>query len=100
MADEKLNNLEKRLGVFEKYKEMIFLALAGAIWSYFFVGFSQKLDKIDDRLYRIEMDTNTLTLKVGLHEESIKELQRETRLMSDEVHTLKSRVLILEQRGR
>lgn len=98
MAEEKLNNLEKRIGVFEKYKEMIFLALAGAIWSYFFVGFSQKLDKIDDRLYRIEMNTNTLTLKVNLHDESIKELQKERKQIFEELNSLKSSILILQQR--
>lgn len=98
MAEDKLNNLDKRLGVFEKYKEMIFLALAGAIWSYFFVGFSQKLDKIDDRLYRIEMNTNTLTLKVNLHDESIKELQKERKQIFEELNSLKSSILILQQR--
>lgn len=98
MAEEKLEDLSKRLGIFEKYKEMIFLALAGVIWSYFFVGFSQKLDKIDDRLYRIEMNTNTLTLKVGLLEGGIKDLQAEDKQIRDEVHSLKNRILILEQR--
>lgn len=98
MAEEKLEDLDKRLGVFEKYKEMIFLAIAGAIWSYFFVGLSQKLDKIDGRLYQIEMNTNTLTLKVNSLEEGQRELQKEKRRISDEVNDLKSRILIMEQR--
>ena len=50
---ENRTNLDKRISVFEKYKEMVFLALIGIIWSYFFVGSFNKLDKIDDRLYRI-----------------------------------------------
>lgn len=95
---ENRNNLDKRISVFEKYKEMVFLALIGVIWSYFFVGSFNKLDKIDDRLYRIEMNTNTLTLKVNLHEESIKELQKEQKQVLEEINSLKSSILILQQR--
>ncbi len=95
---ENRTNLDKRISVFEKYKEMVFLALIGVIWSYFFVGSFNKLDKIDDRLYRIEMNTNTLTLKVNLHEESIKELQKEQKQVLEEINSLKSSILILQQR--
>ncbi|NLD08955.1 MAG: hypothetical protein GX667_05110 [Xanthomonadaceae bacterium] len=95
---ENRTNLDKRISVFEKYKEMVFLALIGVIWSYFFVGSFNKLDKIDDRLYRIEMNTNTLTLKVNLHEESIKELQKEQKHALEEINSLKSSILILQQR--
>ena len=92
-------NLHRRLSVFEKYREMIFLFLVSGAAGYLFNYVVKKLDIIDDRLYRIEMNTNDLTRRMTLAEEYYKDIREDIINIYDENKKLEHRIIILEQRG-
>lgn len=92
-------NLDKRLSVFEKYREMIFLALVSGATGYLFNYVVKKLDIIDDRLYRIELNTNDLTRRMTLAEEHYKDMRKDIINIYDENKKLEHRIIILEQKG-
>lgn len=91
-------NLDRRLSVFEKYREMIFLFLVSGAAGYLFNYVVEKLDIIDDRLYRIEMNTNDLTRRMTLAEEYYKDIREDIINIYNENKKLEHRIIILEQR--
>lgn len=92
-------NLHKRLSVFERYREMIFLALVSGAAGYLFNHVVKKLDIIDDRLYRIELNTNDLTRRMTLAEEHYKDMRKDIINIYNENKKLEHRIIILEQKG-
>ena len=92
-------NLHKRLSVFERYREMIFLALVSGATGYLFNYVVKKLDIIDDRLYRIELNTNDLTRRMTLAEEHYKDIRNDIINIYNENRELENRIIILEQKG-
>ena len=92
-------NLHKRLSVFERYREMIFLALVSGATGYLFNYVVKKLDIIDDRLYRIELNTNDLTRRMTLAEEHYKDMRKDIINIYNENRELENRIIILEQKG-
>lgn len=93
------DSLHKRLSVFEKYKEMIFLMLVSGASGYLFNYVVKKLDIIDDRLYRIELNTNDLTRRMTLAEEHYRDLKQNIQSINNENKKLEHRIIILEQRA-
>lgn len=91
-------NLDRRLSVFERYREMIFLTLVSGATGYLFNYVVKKLDIIDDRLYRIELNTNDLTRRMTLAEEHYKDIRKDIISIYDENKKLEHRIIILEQK--
>lgn len=91
-------NLHKRLSVFEKYKEIVFLGILTTGATYLFNHIMTKLDLIDERLYRIEMNTNGLETRVAFIEDSYREIRKDIEDISSDQKKLEHRIIILEQR--
>lgn len=77
---------------------MIFLALVSGAAGYLFNHVVKKLDIIDDRLYRIELNTNDLTRRMALAEEQYRDLKQNIQSINNENKKLEHRIIILEQR--
>lgn len=91
-------NLDRRLSVFEKYKEIVFLGILTTGATYLFNHIMTKLDLIDERLYRIEMNTNGLETRIAFIEDNYRDMRKDIDEISSEKKKLEHRIIILEQR--
>lgn len=94
-------DLDKRISVFEKYKEMIFLGtfgIIGAMGGILYSNITTKLASIEEKVYRIDMNTSDLILRVNRLEENEKEFKRSDAEMVKRITLVEQEVIVLKHR--